>query len=350
MLRHVRDRRVARWLAQARPLTSAAILRLSAAAIFLFAPLCFPAPSRAGGLDLPPDAVRARDLIYSGNTTAAIAIAQSLQKSQPDHPLGFLLEGEARWWDRYCAALEVKYGMVEAWKKVKDPDDDAYLALADHAVQLAEARIAKSDTAEMRVYAGFAYALKTRVYSLRGENRNAARAGVAARAEMLRALELDPQNADATAGLGIYNYYVDTLSPIVKLLRIFMGIPGGDKQEGVRQMQDGMARGSLLDVDVRFILARALRQYDQKYQQALETALPLLSRYPRNPEFLLLVGNLNIELGRDAKAREYFQAVLNLPPASSSCSSCANCPACSHSDPCLAHARELANSFLAGLH
>ena len=40
---------------------------------------------------------------------------------------------------------------------------------------------------------------------------------------MLRALELDPQMADATAVLGVYNYYVDTLSGIVKLLRVFHG-------------------------------------------------------------------------------------------------------------------------------
>ena len=321
---------------------------LACAALF-FSFAVSPGRLLAAGRTLPPEAVRARDLIYTGDTAAAVSIARSLQQSQPDQPLGFILEGEAEWWDRYCAAAEIKYAMVDAWKRSKEPGDEAYLALADHAIQLAEAQLAKSDTAEMRVYAGFGYALKTRVYSLRGENRNAAHAGVAARAEMLHALQLDPQNPDAAAGLGIYNYYVDTLSPIVKLLRIFMGIPGGDKQLGVEQMEDGMARGTLLDVDVRFILARALRQYDQKYEQALEIALPLLSRYPKNPEFLLLVGNLNAELGRASAAREYFIAVLKAPPVSA-CSSCPKCPSCGNPTPCLAHYRDLANSFLAELH
>jgi len=84
---------------------------------------------------------------------------------------------------------------------------------------------------------------------------------------MLRALKIDPQMSDATTILGIYNYYVDALSPFVKLLRIVMGIPGGDKATGVKQMEIGMNRGGFLAVDARFILARVLRQYNQKYLQ-----------------------------------------------------------------------------------
>ena len=192
------------------------------------------------------------DAIYGGDPDAAIPIARDVQQAQPDHPLGYLLEAEALWWKRYCAACEIKYGMVEAWKRGKEPEDEAYLALADKEINAAEARLAKSETAEMHVYAGMGYALKARVYGLRSENRNVARVAVKGRAEMLRALELDPQMADATAVLGVYNYYVDTLSPIVKLLRVFMGIPGGSKEEGVKQLEVGMNQGVLMAVDARF--------------------------------------------------------------------------------------------------
>ena len=75
-------------------------------------------------------------------------------RRSPIIPLGYLLEGEALWWKSYCAACEIKYGMVEAWKRSKEPEDDAYLALADKEIDLAEARLAKSETAEMHVYAG----------------------------------------------------------------------------------------------------------------------------------------------------------------------------------------------------
>jgi len=208
-------------------------------------------------------------------------------------------------------------------------------------VHLAQAQLEKSDTAEMHVYAGMGWALKSRMYGLRGENRNVAHAGVHARTEMVRALELDPQMADATAGVGIYNYYVATLSPIVKMMRFFMGIPGGDKEKGVKQMEIGMNQGVLLRVDVRFIFAKSLRQYDQKYQKALAIAEPLVERYPQNPIFLLLAGNLNSELGRNDKASEYFHAVLKIPAGSSGCAGC---------EACATRVRELANSFLKSLH
>jgi Tetratricopeptide repeat len=268
----------------------------------------FSLPTRGGTISLPPEGPEGMDAIYEGDPDAAISIARGLQKAHPDHPFGYLLEAEALWWKRYCAACEIRYGMVEAWKRSKEPEDEAYLAVADKEIQTAGERLAKSETAEMHVYAGMGYALKARVYALRDENRNVARVAVKGRAEMLRALELDPQMADATAVLGVYNYYVDTLSSIVKLLRIFMGIPGGSKEDGVKELEVGMNQGVLMAVDARFILARSIRQYDQKYEQGLSVAEPLAARFPRNPIFMLLIGNLNLELGRNAKAGEYFHA------------------------------------------
>ncbi len=303
--------------------------------VFVILPALVAPPARASNINLSPEAQKVLDTIYAGYPEDAVRLARALERANPQDPLGYLLEGEALWWQRYCSACEIKWGMVEAWKREKQRSDEAYFALTDKALALAQAQLAKTDTAEMRVFAGMAYALKVRVYGLRGENRNAARAGVAARAQMLRALELDPQMADATAAVGIYNYYVDTLSPIVKLLRFFMGIPGGDKMKGVEQMQVGMNQGSLLAVDSRFILARALREYDRKYEQALSVAEPLLQRHPQNPLFLLLAANLNAELGRNAKAAEYLQGVQQLPAST---------------PPCIAHARAIATSFSATLH
>jgi hypothetical protein len=294
--------------------------------------------ARAGGITLSPEAAHALDQIYSGNPDAAIAAARDIERDQPDSPVGYLLEDEALWWKTYCAACEIKWGQLDAWKRAKQPEDDAYFAMADKAIALARAQIAKSETAEMHVYVGLGFALKARLHSLRDEKRNVARSGVAARTEFIRALQLDPDMADATAGLGLYNYYVDTLSAIAKMLRFFMGIPGGNKEEGIRQMKVGIERGAFLSVDSRFYLARNLRTYDEHYEEALSVTEPLVARYPRNPVFQLLAGNLNAELGRNAKASEYFHAVL-APSLDSG------------PDPaCTARTRDLANSFLASLH
>lgn len=314
---------------------------MKAAAIlgFLLALSLSATSARAGGLTLSPEAAHAIDQIYSSNPDAAIATARNIESEQPQNPVGYLLEGEAEWWKVYCTACEIKWGMLDAWKRPKAREDEAYFAVADKAISLARDQLAKSDTAEMHVYAGLGLALKARLYGLRDDKRATAHAGVAARAEFIRALQLDPDMADATAALGFYNYYVDTLSAVAKVLRFFMGIPGGNKEEGIRQMQVGIDHGVMLAVDSRFYLAKNLRTYDRRYEDALTTAAPLVARYPHNPIFLLLVGNLNAELGRNDKAAEYFREVLALPNSATD------------PDPaCTARARDLANSFLATLH
>ena len=311
--------------------------------VALLVALLAAAPTRANEIKLPPEAVQAMDKMYSGDPDAAIAILRYLEQSQPENPLALLLEGEARWWKIYCADLELKYGMIDAWKRGKKPEDEAFLLLADKVVDLAHAQIAKSDTADMHFYAGMGFALKVRLEVLRGENRAVAHYGVAARAEFLRALELDPQMADATAGLGLYNYYVDSLSTTVKILRFFMGIPGGNRTEGIRQMQIGIDRGVVTPVEMRFHLARNLRTFDYQYERAILVAQPLVERYPENPVFLLLLGNLNAEMGRPVKTAEYLQAALNVASqhaAADCCSACPSCPTCS------TRVREIAKAFL----
>ena len=305
------------------------------AALTLFLVIAFSRAARAENLTISPEAKAAMDKIYEGDPDAALQTARSLEQARPDHPEGYLLEAEAVWWKRYCAACEIKYGMVDAWKREKDNDDIAYLALIARVTALAEQQLAKSETAEMHVYAGMGWALQARVYGLREENRNAARAAVKARAEMIRALQIDPQMADATAALGVYNYFVDTLPSIVKMLRFFMGIPGGNKEQGIEQMRVGMDKGIILAVEARYILARNLRMYDHDYEQALEVTEPLLARYPRSPLFQLLAGNLNAEMGRNAQAAPFFQSALQTSIPDTVCA---------------ARIREIATAFLGTLH
>ena len=118
-----------------------------------------------------------------------------------------------------------------------------------------------------------------------------ARAGVEGRKHLLRCLELDPNMADADLGLGLYNYYVDTLSAMAKVLRFFMGIPGGDKRVGLRQLETAATKGELTQVEARFNMAKNLRNYDRDYARAAQAAAPLMVEYPENAVFLLLVGD-----------------------------------------------------------
>jgi tetratricopeptide (TPR) repeat protein len=280
---------------------------------------CFAAEARAEKLPLPPGTSAALDKIYSFDTDGAIADAQRLQKEQPDHPLGYLLEAEALWWKIFCTSAEFKFGMTDARHRPKLASDQHYQELAAKASSIAQAELKNHETAETHFYAGMADAFSARLYGLRGENRAAARAGVHAREHFLRAIQLDPELADAEFGLGLYNYYADTLSGIAKLLSFFMGIPGGNKQEGIRQLEHDISEGVLTPSAARFYLALDLHRYDQQYEKALTVIGPLAEKYPSNPLFQLALGDLYAKLGRKAQALMCYRTAAALPVQDAAC-------------------------------
>jgi len=277
------------------------------------------APARASNLTLPSETLAILDKIYSFDLDGAMASAKRMEQEQPNHPLGYLLEAEALWWRLWCASAEFKYGMSDARHRAKLEADQHYIELSSKALSLAEAQIKHSESAEMQFYAGTAEASLARLYGVRAENRNAARSGVRGREHLLRAKVLDPDLADADLGLGLYNYYVDTLSSLAKILRFFMGIPGGSKQDGVRLLEQAIAHGVLTSEAARFYLALNLHRYDQQYEKALNVLGPLVRKYPANPIFQLACGDLYAKLGRKRQALACYRAASAVAVEGSEC-------------------------------
>jgi len=272
------------------------------------------APAAAHSV-FPAEAHESLDALYRGDAEAAMAIARRMENSRPEYPLGYLLEAEAQWWRIYCGSLEFKWNQIDVAHREPSAGDDPYLALAEKVTALAETALRTRESAEMHLYAGMGYVLRVRMLGMRKENRATAKSAVKARTHLMRALEMDPSLADAKTGVGLYNYYVDTLSGIARMLRAFMGLPAGDKKLGVAQLEDAMVHGELTGVDARFYLAKNLRSYDQQYQRALEIMEPLAARYPQNPIFPLFIGNLNALLARNERAAASYYAAENLAAA-----------------------------------
>jgi len=321
--------------AQAHRATATLRSRPFAALPWLFlAVLVWPCSARASSPDLPAAAREGLDLLYAGRSDEAMAKFRQVQAADPNGPLPYLLETEARWWQIYCEACEIKWNTIDAWERPRIAGDDSYLALAEKATTIAESRIAQSDSAEMRLYAGIGWSFRARLLALRNDRRATARAGINARMHLLRCLQLDPQMADAYAGLGLYNYFVDTLSPMARLLRFFMHIPGGSKAEGIRQLEIAMEKGDLTRVESRFYLAKNLRTYDRQYAQALEVLSPLIDDFPHNAIFHLVRGDIQAKLGRREPAAESFRQAQELS---------------SGDTPCERHLRALAEQSAGGL-
>ncbi len=262
----------------------------------------------ASKLNLPASTTSILDHIYSGRRDLALPEIHQLEQQLPDDPLGYLLEAEADWWKIWWDSAEFKYGMTMARHHERVPSDQHYFELTTKAFNLAESQLRQRDTAEMHLYAGMADGLAARLYGIRSESRASARAGVRARENFLAALALDPALSDAYTGLGLYNYYVDTLSMMARTLRFLMGIPGGSKEEGIRQLKRAMQEGQISASLARFYLALNLLNYDLRYEEAIQVIGPLAEKYPGNPLYQLMLGDLNARLARKHQAETHYRA------------------------------------------
>lgn len=305
---------------------------IALACLCLLVPLAIPA--HASKIAFPPETLAILDKIYSFDLDAAMEAAKRMQQAQPDHPLGYLFESEILWWRTWCTSADFKYGMSDARRRAKLPSDQHYFDLSARIVSLTESQNKQHESAEMHFYAGMAEASSARLYALRAEYRNAARAAVRGREHFLRAKALAPDLADADFGLGLYNYYVDTLSAMARIFRFFMGIPGGSKQDGIRMLEHDISEGALTASVARFYLALDLHRYDQQYEKALTVIGPLVEKYPANPLFQLARGDLYAKLGHKQLALASYRAATALPVRSAECQS---------------HIHELARTSIAAL-
>ena len=255
---------------------------------------------------------RGVEMLMDGDTDGAIRVFQELQQKDPQSPLGYLLEAQSLWWKIYYTTADLlDPDVFDVAKRDSSPLDAHFSDLLKAAIARAESHLqAQEDVARNNLYEGMAYALDARLTGLRGKDLAAARSGKKMRAYLMLAMKLDPSLKDAELGLGNYNYFIDTLPPAIKLLRIIGNVPGGDKDLGMRQIQHASEAGDLTKSEARFYLAKNYSgDSEKKYEKALELFLGLARDYPRNPLWKLLVADMRYRLGDTRTADELFREV-----------------------------------------
>ena len=243
---------------------------------------------------------RGIDLLMDGDLEAAIQVFHEVQQKDSKSPLGYLLEAQAIWWKIYLTTADLlDPDVFDVARQDVSPLDSHFSDLTNVAIKLSEARIrAQQDVARNILYEGMAYGLGARLSGLRGKDLSTTRAGKKMRALLLSALKLDPQLNDAYLGLGTYNYFIDTLPPAIKFLRILGDVPGGNRELGFQQIQRASEKGDLVRAEAKFFLAKNYsRETEKKYKQSLELFQGLARDYPHNPLWILLSADMQLHLG-----------------------------------------------------
>jgi len=255
------------------------------------------------------------DLMMDGNLDRAIEIFRDIQKKDPQSPLGYLLEADAVWWRIYYATANLTDPDVFAATDLPSTPYDAHFKdLVNATISKSEARIrAQQDVTRNYLYQGMAYALRARLEGLRDRDLPTARAGKKMRSLLLKSLELDPNLTDAYLGVGIYNYFVDTLSAIVKILSFFIGLPGGNRVRGLQQLQMAAEKGDLARAEAKFYLAKDYsRPNERQYARSLELFQQLANEYPHNPLWPMLIGSLHCRMGNIQECETRYREVYRI--------------------------------------
>ncbi|HLA40591.1 MAG TPA: hypothetical protein VJ417_11360, partial [Candidatus Glassbacteria bacterium] len=226
----------------------------------------------------------------------------------PQHPLSYLIAAEGYWGTIFCETGHIT--PREIWNIAETKSsahDEAFLRTVEQALKASETMKESEETPALGTfYAGVAHGVQARLYMLREQALKSGTEGKQMREALLDAMALDPElTPDAYLGLGVYNYYADVLSPLVKLFRFFLLIPGGDREEGIEQLQTASQQAVLLAPEAQYELARILGIRENRHPEAFTLLQALADQYPSNALYGLAAAFEAQRAGNIPKAIEY---------------------------------------------
>lgn len=193
------------------------------------------------------------------------------------------------------------------WRILLDPENHAldrpFETAVNHAIATTEAwTVREPNDAEAWFYLGGAYAARVQWRVLRNEKLSAARDGKHIKQALERAIALDPALDDAYFGVGMYKYYADVAPAGAKILRFLLLLPGGDRDEGLKEMLRARNRGRLLQGEADYQLHVIYLWYEHQTARALQLLDGLHNHYPGNPLFLAQTAEIQDAYQHDTTA------------------------------------------------
>jgi hypothetical protein len=251
----------------------------------LAALLAVPALAPAGGLSpaRPEDAAArtALDLVYDGEFHGAETRLAALARGHPDDPV-----------------LPYLQALAMEWRLEQDPGSRAHdaevLSLADRSLSLADARLGR-DPADGRALLarGAAHGVKSRLHLFRWEKGPASREAVRMREALAAARAAGVEALDLDFGLGLYDYYADTLPRFFKLVAFVLRIPRGDRERGLAAIARVARGGSLFHDDEARVQMYDIHSYfERKPDRALHWIREVWRRHPGWPLWGLKLAQL----------------------------------------------------------
>src|ERR1035441_3501735 len=180
------------------------------------------------------------------------------------------------------------------------------------AMALSDARLKQNPNDTAAMYAsGIAYGLRANYFwVVKKAWHDSLKDATAARKLHNRISELEPNNVDARLVQGLHDYVVGSLPLAYKMLGFLFGVRG-DKEKGIRTVQDVARNGKQNRVDAEVFLCALYRRENQS-KLAVPLVQDLIRRYPRNYLLRMELGQMYSQSGDGARGLQALEEVARL--------------------------------------
>jgi tetratricopeptide (TPR) repeat protein len=255
---------------------------------------------------------RALDLAYNLDHDEAIALLRRAVQLSPDDPAPYRTLAATVWlqmlFRRGAVTVDHYLGSFsKATVDLKKPPADLDAEFRRHlasALDLARRRVAARPKDPQAHYdLGSALGLEASyVATVEGRLLAGFRAAKGSFDAHEKVLALDPSRKDAGLIVGTYRYLISTLSLPARWVAYVVGF-GGDKQRGVRLLEETAAGASDVKTDAMFALILIYNR-ERRYDDAMRVIQTLRRMYPRNRLVVLEAGATALRAGRHQQADE----------------------------------------------
>jgi tetratricopeptide (TPR) repeat protein len=279
--------------------------------------------SAAGAFDQRRfDALRAEgfDALYNLDYDGARRRFREMTTAFPEHPAGYQFLAASLWLKTLNESRRLQASLYnnEGFYKEKDDKLDPKLSeefreLTRMTEELCEARLKENPKdGDALYYLGASEGLKAAWGSMVERSfMSALSNGKDSVGHHRDLLKLDPAYTDAKVTVGMYDYVVGTLPPLVKLGATFIGLRGS-KKRGLATLEEVAHEGRWARDDAKSLLIALLKR-ERRFRDAYTYANELATKYPRNYLFKMeaadaLVSQAEVDRATDPEAAKKTEA------------------------------------------
>ena len=243
----------------------------------LFVCICAHASARTPPVEDDP-VLAGYKQFFAGDLDAAQQTFQKLTAAQPGR-------------------LAAEFGALQVLEQRSDNDrkfEPEFERRLDAFVAAAQTRVDRSDKDdEALFYLANAHMLRAS-YRLDHDKGvwGAARDGARAKRLSEQYIQRHPEHGDAYFTLGTYNYYVEIAPTFVKVLRVFLFLPSGNRATGLQQLERAYQQGSLFAPQAGVTLMEIYGGFESRPADGLRIGERLAAQYPDNPKIQFSLAEL----------------------------------------------------------